>query len=215
MRLIVCCCYLFRLFVCFHCTWNSIFWATTFLSKPPEPFFSPLSYSHISSPPVPFLLLSCSFISSPARVFWPHNLIFSLQSVYVYLLSPCSLSLILSLSFLLYFHLWALSLHPLSPSSPPILICSSLWRKGERGREFFTASSLPGESVGGASLQVVVHPGIVESKRAQAGGVWDQELLRCRRREGTTLCVGKVSFFFCASLQVLPLLLEDVRSEVL
>lgn len=77
------------------------------------------------------LLLSFDLITS-----------FSPCNRFTYLLSPCSLSPSLSLSFPLYFHLWALSLHPLSPSSPPILICSSLWRKGVRKREFLTSKLL-------------------------------------------------------------------------
>jgi len=40
----------------------------------------------------------------------------------------------------------------------------------------------------------------------RSGGVWIQELHRCRREAGSALCVEKVSFFLYASLQVLPLL---------
>lgn len=54
---------------------------------------------------------------------------------------PCSLPLFLSVLLLssLFPSLCFIpsSLHPLSPSSPPILICSSQWRKGRRKREFF------------------------------------------------------------------------------
>lgn len=133
-------------------------------------FFWHLSYSHISSPPVPFLLPLCS----PALVFWPHNLIFSptpLPNRFTRTSSRRAPSPRCSpLSFLPYFHLWALSLHPLSPSSPPILICSSLWRKGEREWESFSQSKLLAVCRGRASEEPalqVVHPGTVESKSAR------------------------------------------------
>lgn len=90
-------------------------------------FFFP---SHILT----FHLHLFPFSSQLVLVFWPHNLIFSLPAS-----SHRALSLPLcpSLPLLsLYFHLWALSLHPLSPSSPPILICSSLHRKREKERVF-------------------------------------------------------------------------------
>lgn len=120
------------------------FCATDIISLPIQNLFSPLS--HILTFHLHLFPFSSCLVLSFLHLLLSFDLItwFSPSNRFTWLLSPCSLSrsLSLSLSFPLYFHLWALSLHPLSPSSLPILICSSLWRKGERKREFLTSKLL-------------------------------------------------------------------------
>ena len=167
----------------------------------------------------PFSSRPRSFISSPALVFWPHNLIFCLQSVYLPPLAmfplsplplppslPLSLSPCLSISIFELYPFIPYLLHPLQSSS--VLHCGGR----DRERESFSQVSCE-QSAGG------------ERRRSQlAGGAsWDcgnlktqsrryQELqpLQRTRREGEFL-----TFMLLKFLQVLLLLLEKVWSVVL
>lgn len=157
-----------------------------------------LSVSSCPMTSVPFLFLPCSWISSPLLLFWPHNLIFSLQSLYLPALA--TLPFLFPLSLLPYFHRWALSLHLLSPSSPPILICSSPWRKAQRKRDFFTSEATSSQPVGEhqRSQQAGCAPcGAVEAETAQRGnaGVCDRELHRCRKREKVSFSISGASLW--------------------
>lgn len=123
-------------------------------------FKSSVPDSGISHPPLPFPFLLSSFTSIPALAIWPHNLIFSSQSVYLILLatfphpaSPCLSPLSVSI-FELYPFIPYL-LHPLQSSSV---------------FEFFTTT--PAVYRGRASEEPVsrlCNLGIVESEGARRG----------------------------------------------
>lgn len=91
----------------------------------------------------PSLPLSSAFCTHSCLVFRPHNLIFHSNRFTCSLPSPFLLSFSL-LPFLC--SSLGLSFHPWSPSSPPILICSSLAEGEEKERVFPQVSCI--QSVG-------------------------------------------------------------------
>lgn len=148
---------------------------------------------------VPFLFLSCSWISSPLLIFWPHNLIFSLQLLYLPPLA--TLPFLFPLSLLPYFHHWALSLHHLSPSSPPILICSSPWRKAQTFSLVQPLAVSRWESIRGASEQVV-HPVELWKLKRLKGGTQVSAIGICTGAEKEKRWVSAFLVLLCDSLKL-------------
>lgn len=146
-------------------------------------------------------LLSSSFTSAPAHVLWPHNLVFSFQSLYVVLLALLLGPLFFPLSslFVSIFELYPFIpylLHPLQSSSVGL---------------FFASKATPAVYQGRASEEPVsslCNLGLWDLKELQGqerdGAFWDQELQQCGEGEGSVLRVEEVSTlcfpcrsFFC------------------